>query len=54
VPPDDERSNFGMAKRTLIDNLIVQPRAVHRIRGEAIPRRQPRCTIPRSKAFVCG
>jgi 6-phosphogluconolactonase len=37
VPPDDERSNFGMAKRTLLDNLIVQPRAVHRIRGEADP-----------------
>ena len=37
VPPDDERSNFGMAKRTLLDNLAVQPRAVHRIRGEADP-----------------
>jgi 6-phosphogluconolactonase len=34
VPPDDERSNFGMAKRTLLDNLQVQPAAVHRIRGE--------------------
>ncbi len=37
VPPDDERSNFGMAKRTLLDNLAVQPGAVHRIRGEADP-----------------
>jgi 6-phosphogluconolactonase len=37
VPPDDERSNFAMAKRTLLDNLAVQPRAVHRIRGEADP-----------------
>jgi 6-phosphogluconolactonase len=26
-----------MAKRTLLDNLDVQPRAVHRIRGEAPP-----------------
>jgi 6-phosphogluconolactonase len=26
-----------MAKRTLLDNLTVQPRAVHRIRGEADP-----------------
>ena len=34
VPPDDERSNFGMAKRTLLDNLAEQPSAVHRMRGE--------------------
>jgi 6-phosphogluconolactonase len=37
VPPDDERSNFGMAKRTLLDNLDVQPAEVHRIRGELEP-----------------
>ena len=37
VPPDDERSNFGMAKRTLLDNVVVQPAAVHRVRGEADP-----------------
>jgi 6-phosphogluconolactonase len=34
VPPDDERSNYGMAKRTLLDRLDVQPAAVHRMRGE--------------------
>jgi 6-phosphogluconolactonase len=34
VAPDDERSNYGMAKRTLLDNLAVQPAAVHRVRGE--------------------
>jgi 6-phosphogluconolactonase len=34
VPPDDERSNYGMAKRTLLDNVEVQPAAVHRMRGE--------------------
>jgi 6-phosphogluconolactonase len=34
VPPDDERSNYGMAKRTLLDNLERAPRAVHRIKGE--------------------
>jgi len=37
VPPDDEDSNFGMAKRTLLDRLERGPRAVHRIRGEAAP-----------------
>src|SRR5579872_2980352 len=34
VPPDDERSNYGMAKRTLLDNIAVQPAAVHRMKGE--------------------
>jgi 6-phosphogluconolactonase len=33
VPPDDENSNFGMAKRTLLDRLERQPLAVHRIEG---------------------
>jgi 6-phosphogluconolactonase len=36
VPPDDERSNFGLAKRTLLDRLKEQPE-VHRIRGELHP-----------------
>jgi 6-phosphogluconolactonase len=31
VPPDDERSNFGMAKAALIDRLAAQPAAVHRM-----------------------
>jgi 6-phosphogluconolactonase len=37
VPPDDERSNFAMAKRTLLDRLETQPAQVHRIRGEIAP-----------------
>jgi 6-phosphogluconolactonase len=36
VPPDDERSNYGLAKRTLLDRLGQQP-DVHRIRGELEP-----------------
>jgi 6-phosphogluconolactonase len=36
VPPDDERSNYGLARRTLLDRLEKQP-AVHRIRGELDP-----------------
>src|SRR5262245_23731933 len=36
VPPDDERSNFLLAKRTLLDRLSGQP-DVHRIRGELSP-----------------
>jgi 6-phosphogluconolactonase len=34
VPPDHELSNFGMAKRTLLDRVQHAPRAVHRIKGE--------------------
>jgi 6-phosphogluconolactonase len=36
VPPEDERSNYGLAKRTLLDRLAHQPE-VHRIRGELDP-----------------
>jgi 6-phosphogluconolactonase len=34
VPPGDDRSNYAMAKRTLLDRLQTQPARVHRIRGE--------------------
>ena len=34
VPPDDDNSNYGMAKRALLDRLATAPRAVHRIEGE--------------------
>jgi 6-phosphogluconolactonase len=34
VPPDDDHSNYRMAKRALLDRLDRSPRAVHRIEGE--------------------
>ncbi len=34
VPPDDERSNYLLARERLLDRLSGQPGAVHRIRGE--------------------
>jgi len=34
VPPEHEWSNYGLAKRTLLDRLAVPPGVVHRIRGE--------------------
>jgi 6-phosphogluconolactonase len=37
VPPDDERSNYRLAKETLLDRLEAPPAVVHRIRGEAAP-----------------
>ena len=37
VPPDDELSNYRLAKETLLDRLEVQPREIHRIEGELPP-----------------
>ncbi len=34
MPPDDERSNYLLVKRTLLDRIEQQPAEVHRIRGE--------------------
>ena len=34
VPPDHDESNYGMAKRALLDRLQRAPRGVHRIKGE--------------------
>jgi 6-phosphogluconolactonase len=34
VPPDDQRSNYGMAKAALLDRLEGAPAAVHRMQGE--------------------
>ena len=34
VPPDDERSNYAMAKAALLDRIDGAPAAVHRIQGE--------------------
>ena len=36
VPPDDERSNFRLARETLLDRLAAPPE-IHRIRGELPP-----------------
>jgi 6-phosphogluconolactonase len=37
VPPDDPRSNYRLARETLLDHLEAQPREVHRIHGELPP-----------------
>lgn len=34
VPPDDERSNYGMARKALLDRLDGAPAAIHRMEGE--------------------
>lgn len=37
VPPDDERSNFRMAKEALLDRLSAPPLAIFRMPGELDP-----------------
>lgn len=37
VPPDDDRSNYLLARQTLLKRLAVEPRTVHRIEGELAP-----------------
>ncbi len=37
VPPDDEESNFGMAKEYLLNNIDIPEKNIHRIRGEDDP-----------------
>ena len=37
VPPDDERSNYGMTKAALLDRITGNPPEVHRIKGELGP-----------------
>jgi 6-phosphogluconolactonase len=37
VPPDDERSNFLMAQRTMLSKLPIKPAQIHRVRGEDPP-----------------
>ncbi|HYY03522.1 MAG TPA: 6-phosphogluconolactonase [Gaiellaceae bacterium] len=34
VPPDDSKSNYKLAKDSLLDRIERQPRAVHRMKGE--------------------
>jgi 6-phosphogluconolactonase len=34
VPPDDDRSNYLLVKKALLDRIERQPSEVHRIRGE--------------------
>jgi 6-phosphogluconolactonase len=37
VPPEDPRSNFLLARHTLLDNVPIPPGNIHRIRGELSP-----------------
>ncbi len=40
VPPEDVESNFGMAKKILLDKIPIPSENIHRIRGEAEPEKE--------------
>jgi 6-phosphogluconolactonase len=40
VAVDDPRSNAGMAGRELLDQLLLSPAQIHRIRGESAPQQE--------------
>lgn len=42
VPPADERSNYAMVKRALLDRVAIPAAKVHRIHGEDEPQRAAR------------
>lgn len=57
VPPDDPDSNFGLARRHLLEPLGIAPTAVHRIQGELEPQvaaraaeAEARCLLPTDAA----
>jgi 6-phosphogluconolactonase len=58
VPPDDEQSNYRMAKLAFLDAVPLPPANVHRMRGEiatatphrSFPARRPTPTTTRSCA----
>jgi 6-phosphogluconolactonase len=37
VPPDNEKSNYAMTRRTMLSKLPIKPSQVHRIHGEDQP-----------------
>jgi 6-phosphogluconolactonase len=37
VPPNDEASNYGMANRTMLSKINLDPSRIHRMRGEDDP-----------------
>lgn len=54
VPPDDERSNFRMARETLFAPLGIAPRRIFRMRGEDDPARAARDYERLLRAHVPG
>jgi 6-phosphogluconolactonase len=51
VPPDAEASNYGMAHRTMLSKLTLNPEQIHRMRGEDDPEQGAREYEKQLKAF---
>jgi len=54
VPPDDERSNFRMAREALFEPLGIPPRQVFRMKGEEDPVRAARSYEDTLRRRVAG
>lgn len=40
VPPDHEESNYGTARRLLLDRIDIPEENIHRVHGEALPEKE--------------
>ena len=54
VPPDNERSNFRMARKELFDPLQIAPRRIFRMKGEELPGRAAESYERSLRAHVPG
>ena len=54
VPPDDEGSNYGMAREALLDRIPLRPSQVHRVLGELPPEEAARRAEDDLRASVAG
>jgi 6-phosphogluconolactonase len=54
VPPDDEGSNYGMAREALLDRIPLRPSQVHRVLGELPPEEAARRAEEDLRASVSG
>jgi 6-phosphogluconolactonase len=54
VPPDDPASNFGMAKRTLLDRVPIAAENIHRVKGELEPAAAADDYVKQMKNFFAG
>jgi 6-phosphogluconolactonase len=54
VPPGHPRSNFGMARRLILDRVRIPPANVHRVRGELPPERAVDAYAAELRGFFAG
>ena len=52
VAPDDQQSNYGLAKQFLLDSIDIPPANVHRIRGENDPAKESERYAGEIRSFV--